>query len=203
MNKAVDVQVRRAQRDDVRAVADSLARAFFDDPVCKFAYPSDSSRLRRLEIFFSTQARALWARREIQVTTDFSSAAVWARPGEWKVSLLGLLRGIVPATMRTRPKPSALRGYLGTDRLHPDEPHWYLEFLGTVPDMQGRGLGAEAMAPVLRRCDTEGVPVWTWSSNERNLTFYRRQGFDVLDRLDFVPGGPPIFPIRREPRATT
>lgn len=193
-------RVRVAQRNDVQPVASALARAFYDDPVCSFAYPSDSSRLRRLEIFFETQTRALWKQREIHMTGDYSSAAIWAQPGQWKMSMLGVLRGIVPGTLRTRPKLAALRGYLGTDRLHPDEPHWYLEVLGTVPEKQGKGLGADALAPVLRRCDEEGVPVWTWSSNERNLSFYYRQGFEVLDKLEFAPGGPPIFPIRREPR---
>lgn len=197
---SVEVRVRVAQRDGVRDVAASLAKAFYDDPVCSFAYPSDTTRLRSLEIFFATQARALWSQREIHIAGDFSSAAIWARPGEWKMSVLGLLRGILPTTLRTRPRLAALRGYLGTDRLHPGEPHWYLEALGTVPAQQGNGLGAHVLAPVLRRCDEEGVPVWTWSSNERNLAFYSRQGFEVLDKLEFAPGGPAIFPIRRDPR---
>ncbi len=195
-----EVHVRVAEHDGVQRVAASLAKAFYDDPVCSFAYPSDTTRLRCLEIFFATQARALWKQREIHIADDCASAAIWAPPGEWKMSMLGLLRGIVPGALRTRPKAAALRGYLGTDRLHPDEPHWYLEALGTVPAHQGKGLGAHVLAPVLRRCDEEGVPVWTWSSNERNLAFYYRQGFDVLDKLEFAPGGPPIFPIRREPR---
>jgi ribosomal protein S18 acetylase RimI-like enzyme len=194
------VQVRVAERDDVREVAASLATAFYDDPVCTFAYPSDTTRQHRLEVFFATQARALWNQREIHITDDSSSAAIWAPPGEWKMSMLGLLRGIVPGTLRTRPKLAALRGYLGTDRLHPDEPHWYLEALGTMPAQQSKGLGAHVLAPVLRQCDEEGVPVWTWSSNESNLAFYYRQGFEVLDKLEFAPGGPPIFPIRRDPR---
>ena len=194
------IEVRVAQRDGVRRVAASLAGAFYDDPVCSFAYPNDATRLHRLEVFFATQARALWKQREIHVADDFSSAAIWAPPGQWKMSMLGLLRGIVPATLRTRPKAAALRGYLGTDRLHPDEPHWYLETLGTAPAQQGKGVGAHVLAPVLRRCDEEGVPVWTWSSNEQNLAFYYRQGFEVLDKLEFAPGGTAIFPIRREPR---
>lgn len=198
MKQQIDVRV--AERDGVLHVAASLAKAFYDDPCCSFAYPNDTTRLRNLEILFATQARALWNQREIHVADDFSSAAVWARPGEWKMSMLGLLRGIVPASLRTRPKLAALRGYLRTDGLHPDEPHWYLEFLGTVPAQQGKGLGAHVLAPVLRRCDEEGVPVWTWSSNENNLAFYQRQGFEVLDKLEFAPGGPPIFPIRRDPR---
>jgi len=45
-----------------------------------------------------------------------------------------------------------------------------------------------------------GAMAWTWSSNRRNLSFYYRQGFEVLEERPFVKGAPPIFPIRREPR---
>lgn len=60
------------------------------------------------------------------------------------MSTLGLLRGIVPGTLRSRPKLAALRGYLGTDRLHPDEPHWYLA--RTVPS------GIVGIRICLQRC---------------------------------------------------
>lgn len=65
---------------------------------------------------------------------------------------------------------------------------------------QGKGLGGQVLTPVLDRADAEGVPVWTWSSNQRNLAFYHRYGFEVLDELPFASGGPSIYPIRREPR---
>ncbi len=102
--------------------------------------------------------------------------------------------------VRNRVKMSSLLAYLRTDALHPDEEHWYLEFLGTVPERQGKGLAGKVLAPVLAQADAEGMPVWAWSSNRRNLAFYHRQRFELVDELPFATNGPAIFPIRREPR---
>ncbi len=191
--------LQRAQRSDVVDVAGALSRAFYDDPVCSFAWPNDAKRLQRAERSFAAQLRILWPRREVYTVDGFSSIAVWARPGEWQIPPRVMPR-VMTTAIRTRVRVAALLAYLRTESLHPEEPHWYLEFLGTVPESQGKGLGARALAPVLERADAEGVPVWAWSSNRRNLGFYHRHRFEVLDELAFAPGGPLIYPIRREPR---
>lgn len=194
------VAVRRARIEEVPRVADALARAFYDDPVTGFSWPRDVSRGRRLDTFFRRMTRVCWSRREVYTTDGYEGAAIWAPPDLWKLTNRETLSGVLLGSVLTRPRIAALAAYLRLDKLHPEEPHWYLEFLGTIPERQGHGVGGELMRPVLDRCDEEGVPVWTWSSNERNLAFYHRHRFEVLDKLEFAPGGPLIFPIRREPR---
>ena len=192
--------IRQAERSEFTRAAQALARAFYDDPVVQHVWPHEAKRLRRSELSFAAQMRALRSRREIHVDEDFGTVAVWARPDEWEIPTTALVR-VLPTWLRTRVGVGSLLAYLRTDALHPDEPHWYLEFLGTVPQRQGQGLGGRVLEPVLKQADEMGVPVWTWSSNRRNLAFYHRQGFAVLDEIPFAAGGPPIFPIRREPRA--
>lgn len=191
--------VRQATRSDVPALARSLAAAFEDDPVVGFVWPDADKRRRRAERNFAAQLNALWKRRLVYTDDDFSSIAVWARPGEWEIPAAAVARVTVTA-VHNRVKMSSLLAYLRTDALHPKDEHWYLEFLGTVPESQGKGLGGKVLGPVLEQADAEGMPVWTWSSNRRNLGFYHRQRFDVVDELPFAKGGPPIFPIRRDPR---
>jgi ribosomal protein S18 acetylase RimI-like enzyme len=84
-------------------------------------------------------------------------------------------------------------------RHHPRERHWYLPVLGTAPEHQGRGFGSALLAPVLGRCDAEGVPAYLESSKERNLAFYRRHGFEVTATIR-VPDGPELWPMLRKPR---
>lgn len=191
--------VRQASRSDIPALARSLAAAFHDDPVVGFVWPDADKRRRRAERNFAAQLNALWNRRLVHTDDDFSSVAVWARPGEWEIPPAAVAR-VTATALRNRVKMSSLLAYLRTDALHPKEEHWYLEFLGTVPESQGKGLGGKVLAPVLEQADAEGMPVWTWSSNRRNLGFYHRQRFELLDELPFAKGGPAIFPIRREPR---
>jgi len=195
----VTTKVRRAERSEIARLADSLAGAFYDDPVLTYSWPDDARRFRRSERYFASQLRALWDRREVYTLDDVSSVAVWARPDEWQIPVAAVAR-VAATSVRTRVRLRSLAAYLETDKLHPEEPHWYLEFLGTVPAKQGTGLGGQVLAPVLQRADEEGVAVWTWSSNRKNLAFYHRHGFVVLEERPFTRGGPPIFPIRREPR---
>jgi GNAT superfamily N-acetyltransferase len=189
---------RRIASGELAKAASVLARAFYDDPVCKYFWPDDRKRAARSEACFQAQLRALEARREVHVDDSFSSVAVWARPDEWKVSATTALR-LLPRFLRNGVRLSGMLANLKTEHLHPDEPHWYLEFLGTEPSRQGSGLGGRALAPVLARADAEGLPVWAFSSNRQNLGFYHRHGFVVLDEVPFAKDGPMIFPIRRAP----
>jgi GNAT superfamily N-acetyltransferase len=83
---------------------------------------------------------------------------------------------------------------------HPAAPHWYLQVLGTEPAEHGRGIGSALMAPVLERCDDEGVPAYLESSKERNIPYYERHGFRVTGELDLPKGGPPVWPMWRDPQ---
>ena len=64
---------------------------------------------------------------------------------------------------------------------HPHEPHWYLATLGTAVDGRARAWAARCMRPVLEHCDAEGMPCYLESSKERNVPFYRRHGFEVVE----------------------
>ena len=86
------------------------------------------------------------------------------------------------------------------DRRHPaDLPHWYLHYLGASPESQGRGLGSALLAPVLERCDREGLPAFLETSTPRARALYSRHGFEVSGRFDLPGGGPPIWQMWREP----
>jgi ribosomal protein S18 acetylase RimI-like enzyme len=86
------------------------------------------------------------------------------------------------------------------EKAHAEQPdHYYLAVLGTHPDQQGRGVGSALMAPVLAKCDAEGVGAYLESSKESNVPFYERHGFAVVGEVTF-PSGPTIWPMWRDPR---
>jgi GNAT superfamily N-acetyltransferase len=197
------VVVRKATDADVAALSHTLARAFHDDPVISWMIPDDEKRLRLGPFGFGTWLQKIYMPKA-EVYTDDARAvgALWAPPGKWRMSV-GLQARLAPRMLRlfgVRRMPLILKGLATLDKAHPDEqPHYYLGILGTDPDHQGKGLGSAAMQPVLDRCDSEGLGAYLESSKEQNVPFYRRHGFEVTGEVR-MPGGPPLWPMWREPQ---
>lgn len=188
--------------DDVPPLASSLGRAFSDDPVFSHLIPGVGvdERARRLAPLFAGNIRVHRLFGEVWTTPDAAAGAIWTPPGRRIPRWRELAAGLAFARASWRRIPEGLR-ILGTiQQEHPkDPPHWYLAVLGTATERQGKGLGAAAMAPVLERCDREGVPAYLESSKESNIPFYERFGFKVLRELPLGKGAPSVWPMWREP----
>lgn len=180
-----------------------LGRAFFDDPLAVWACRSAALRPRVLESIHRARLRQLLADREIWITSDASSAALWAPPERLQttpVQNAALARGFLHPHLLIR-LPMLALGLTKIQRRRPHGPrHWYLTLLGTDPDAQGHGHGSAVLAPVLEMCDGERVGAYLESSHERNLDFYARHGFRVTGELR-LPCGPQVWTMWREPRA--
>lgn len=198
----METTVRKATVADRGVVASTLASAFADDPLMRWMTGVEDGEQRMLP-FWRGSARVTLRKpdHETYLADDGASVAVWRGIDKWKVpvsEILPQLPGMV-STFRLR-VPSVLRILTAIEKVHPKEPHYYLEFLGTRRDRQGKGSGSAVMAIMLERCDTEGVPAYLESSNPRNIPFYARHGFVERDVIAGPSGCPIITPMWREPR---
>jgi ribosomal protein S18 acetylase RimI-like enzyme len=198
--------IRRATVEDHPRVAETLARAFVEDPAWAHLLPDRGDRERRLRRFFDAELRHLAPERlELWMTDDGAAAGAWSPPGRWVVPLGTMIRQ-APEMLRVfgRRLPLALRSGLSVERRHPRRPrHWYLHYLGAVPERQGRGLGSALMGPMLELCDRERIPAYLESSTERNRALYERHGFELVETFDMPGSGPPLRRMWRRPRAVT
>ena len=195
------IDVRPATSDDVPTIATSLARAFADDPVKLFLCGGKEIPVAKAEPFFHVFLRMQLPHGLVFTTPGREGAALWAPPGHWKV----------PPSEIVKATPTFLRlyglrfipnlGVLSTlEKAHPKEPHYYLEFLGTDPAHQGKGVGSALLQPVLDRCDAEGVGAYLESSKESNVPFYARHGFAVTREVAHKRNGPHQWLMWRDPR---
>ncbi len=196
------MNVRRATDADVPQLAQTLARAFLDDPVAEWSCRPDRLREAMLKRFQAIRTRQLLAHEEVWTTDTLACAALWAPPGRWKTTMredLAIGRVLAHPRLIWR-MPLIAAGFAGMERDHPHTtPHWYLAVLGTEPDMQGQGLGSAVLAPVLEQCDRDGVAAYLESSKENNIAFYARHGFRVTGEIR-LPRGPKMWPMWRDPR---
>ncbi len=195
-------EIRRAAASDIPQLSGVLMRAFLDDPVAAWAYRPERLRARALERFQATRLRQLIPQGEVWTTAELNCAALWAPPGHFHSSLRETAQ-LLPAFAHPRLMARVPLVAVGWDRLeraHPPEPaHFYLAVLGTDPQAQGRGLGSAVLAGVLEQCDRDGVGAYLESSKERNIDFYARHGFRVLEQIKLLRG-PPMWKMWRDPR---
>lgn len=200
------MQARPATRDDVRALTKTLGRAFFDDPVMVWMMPDPELRRRRLHKLFEALARHHHlARGGVEVVGDdgggVGGAAMWDPPGQWRQTHAEELRAL-PGLILTFGR-SMRRGMAVEDRIkaaHPEEPHWYLAFIGSDPDVRGKGFGQVLMRSRLERCDAEHAPAYLESSKPDNVPYYERFGFEVTGEITLPDGGPSLVPMWRPAR---
>ena len=192
-------------RDDIPVLAGVAARAFADDAMFTFVFPDPATRPVKLERFFRAAVRYGRIAGTTLTTSDRAGVAVWLPPGHTGMSVVGMARAgmlAFPATLG----PVAFRRFVaytswldGQRRALVPDPHWFLLALGVDPDRQRRGVGRSLMAPMLDDADRHGLPAYLETTDEENIAYYARSGFEVV--RDAVPdtAGPRTWLMLRTP----
>ena len=198
-----DTVIRAATMDDREDVIDSLTSAFAADPLMSWMTRSDPLDPTRVRLFFEAILDGEFQKgaESTYVAGSGSGASIWRGVGDKGPSNMGVLKS-APSYIRVfrSGMGRALRVVSAIESTHPKEPHVYLFYVGVHQDSRGQGLGAALLAPMLERCDTEGIPAYLENSNPDNEAFYARLGFVQRGTISLPKGAPPLVPMWREPR---
>jgi GNAT superfamily N-acetyltransferase len=179
------------------SVAEILAAAYTDDPVHIWAMPREATRLSDAVLFFKLYFKLMpLCDQQFLVTSDRSAAAI--------IYLIRQSNSPDCKGMRYFPpligKLSKMNEYLQwIEGFRPKADHYYIEFIGCLPDKRSQGIGSFFLKNILEKTDRENIPVWTWSSNPLNLSFYRRLGFEIGAQFRRDANTPPITSVWRPP----
>lgn len=200
------VRMGLERRDRIVAI---WADAFEPDPMMKWVFPDDSTRHKSLMRWWGFLLDRMPPGAELHGTRIDGCVAYWQSPrsettapgtagdssgqSDWQAEFVAMMTELLGDLLSSRME--AL-GKMHQARLA--EPHWYLSVLGTSPDQQSKGLGSRVLAPMLERCDRNGMLAYLESTNPANVGFYRRHGFEPIDEF-YLADGVLITPMSREP----
>lgn len=180
--------------DHIADAGAALARSLFADGLARHMYPDEEERRMRLPWHFSAIVRYGVLFGRVLTTADQPrGVAVWLPPGETAMTD----NRIAAAGLDAAP---AMLGYEAFGRLmsamahveryrEQDMParHWYLALIGVDPEYAGKGIGSALLRPILEDADSDGVPCYLETAEERNEAFYERHGFETV-RHGTLPG---------------
>ena len=189
--------ITTATATDEAPVIAVVELAFSMDPAARWTWPDPQQYLLHFPDFVKAFGGNAFAHESAYYVEAYAGAALWLPPGVHhdEEALTALLQRTGSAQFRN--DGPALFERMG--RHHPQEPHWYLPFIGVDPLHQGEGYGAALMQHALVPCDRDHTPAYLESSNPKNIPLYERHGFELLGTIQ-VGTSPPIFPMLRTPR---
>ena len=188
--------VETATPAEEAAVVAILTLAFSSDPATRWTWPDPKAYLEAFPHFAKAFGGAAFGRGSAH-RIGSTGAALWLPPGAHPDdAAIGALM------QRTADPQTAIDGPQVMQQMasyHPKEPHWYLPLIGVDPAYQARGHGDALMAYALARCDRERAPAYLESSNPRNISLYRRHGFEPVGAIQ-AGSSPTLIPMVRRPR---
>jgi ribosomal protein S18 acetylase RimI-like enzyme len=182
---------------DEAAAVETVVLAFAGDPVARWTWSRSNRYLSSMPRLIRAFAGQAFARGSAYCTDDYAGAALWLPPGVHPdEQQLGL---VIQETVESSRLDESSAMFEQMAKYHPSEPHWYLPLIGVDPPYQGKGHGDALMSYALARSDRDGVPAYLESTNPRNISLYRRHGFEPLGAIQ-VGSSPTMVPMLRRPR---
>jgi ribosomal protein S18 acetylase RimI-like enzyme len=194
-----DLEIRLARPDEAEVLGAALADALTEDPLFRWLFPAGPGRDERLLTFFTMMSVSYLNTGKPYLVDDDAGAPLWSDPetGSRLQLDLGQARRLLGSFGLSR-VVRGLRTHKQMDKLHPGEPRWHLGYLGVRRSRQGHGLGGALLDEVLTRADDARVAAAVESSNERNLSFYQRHGFEIVEEINLLGTGPSVWRMWRK-----
>ncbi len=191
----------KAREDQAELLAAILADSFEHDPVMNWVIPDPSL----YHGFFKLLSQQLiLPNGHAYLDSQERGAALWLPPGvhfdvptNWQ-QIWMVLKLVVKKGFKVLPRLEAVQETMS--RLHPTEPHYYLQSVGARQANQGQGVGSALIKQVTRICDEEQLPAYLESSSERNVPLYERHGFETFHEEQLGGNGPTMWFMLRSPR---
>ncbi len=189
------------------AVIEVSSRAFFDDPFFSYLLPDDAMRRNRMPLFFRSVYTHMGEHgRVVTVRDDHDDVlgvAAWLTTGGYplpiKVQLSQIPSSLRAFYRRPRALTSGNRYVAALSRAHRKDPQWYLMVLCADPSVQRSGVGTMLLQQALALVDAEGVGSHLETPRFDNVAYYQRFGYELIETLTPVEGGPPYYTMWRAP----
>ena len=187
---------------DADALSQTLARAFFDDPLICFVLDDEATRAAKMPRLFKLLFKLGLPYGACDVTTGYEAAALWRPPNQWNIPIWQyVVNGGGFLSLFGVGGAARVMGLMDhIEKHHPHEPHYYLQAIGTDPASQGKGFGGLVIRSQLAKADAAHRPAYLESSKDSNIPIYSSFGFEVTGEIQIPGGGPVIWPMWRKAR---
>lgn len=200
------MDVVRLDPRQLKQASDVLAAAFFNYPMFVFYFPNAKLRAHHLSWYLRNVLRTALRYGEVYTTPEITGVIFTLPPGHTMISLWEYVQNgffVTPFVLGLRHyiQSMACEDFVADtqEKLMNNRVHYYLWGLAVAPGQQGKGIGTALMQPVLAKANAEKIPIYLETHEEKNIHYYQRYGFDLINMARIPRYDLPIWCMLREP----
>lgn len=160
-----------------------LFESFYDNKSVNFVVRQDSKKDERLKILMDYSIFMGNNFGKVYLTNDQKACAIVLDPLKKKTTLKAVLWDIKLAFsvigINNIKKVMARENVL--KKHHPKTPFIHLWYIGVRNEAQGKGLGSKLLQQIIN--DYPKKDIYLETSTERNFSFYKKHGFELVNDL--------------------
>jgi hypothetical protein len=189
--------MKRAEYSDKDLVVDILANSLDDNKSVNYIVKQDGKRIRRLKRLMEYSFDICYRYGDVFLSDDKKGCALVVMPDKKKTTFKSILLDakLALTCIGLSGIKKAMKRESRINKVHPDQPIYYLWFIGVDTKSQSMGIGSGLLKEVIKQSIIRNRPIYLETSTVKNLPWYQKFGFTIFEELDF---GYTLFCLKRE-----
>lgn len=179
----------RINKSQAEPAIESLKNAFKETSSMKYYLPNYVNREKAVRCFLSIGVYTGIKYGEVYAASpNYEGAVIWISSDNlpittWKMLSSVSLMAVLGFFRYGGLKMMRIGEYVEKThkRLAPAK-HWYLQTIGVDPKFQGKGYAGRLIGPMLAKIDSQHLPCYLETFEEKNASIYERFGFRTIER---------------------
>ena len=77
--------------------------------------------------------------------------------------------------------------------------HWYFQNIVVKPEEQGKGYGGLLISTMIKKIESDELPIYLETNTEKNVSIYQKYGFEILEHEIITETDVPLWCMLRKP----
>ena len=175
-----------ASYNDKTFIVDLLSRAFDDNKSVNYVLPQDRRRRERIRHLMSYSLEVCHHFSKIYRSEEGKGCAMVLFPEQQKTDLTSLLLDfkLITRSIGLSHVRKAISRESAIKKRRPQEPLYYLWFIGVEHGERGKGIGRALLNGIIQEAEAMNRSICLETSAPKNLPWYQKAGFSIYDELD-------------------
>jgi hypothetical protein len=189
--------MERATHADKEVVVNILCKSFDDNKSVNYIIKQDRKRARRLRRLMEYSFEICYRFGDVILSDNKKGCALLVMPDKRKTTFKSILLDakLALTCIGLSGIKKAMERESRINKVHPDQPIYYLWFIGVDTKSQSMGIGSGLLKEVINQSIIRNRPIYLETSTIKNLPWYQKFGFTIFEEIDF---GYALFCLKRE-----